>query len=85
MLIAVFITEMVILHKYVFIIIIIIIIIIINFYKIQCNRKWILSPNGAKSVFCMFLRKEAVSGQTNCSPFSFSLGPIFAHLNGLVN
>ena len=27
--------------------------------------------------FCIFLRKEAVSGQTNCSPFSFSLGPIF--------
>ena len=34
-------------------------------------------PKLGEIVFCIFLRKEAVSGETNCSPFSFSLGPIF--------
>ena len=33
-------------------------------------------PKRGEIIFCIFLRKEAVSGQTNCSPFSFSLGPI---------
>ena len=34
-------------------------------------------PKRGEIVFCIFLQKEAVSGQTKCSPFSFSLGPIF--------
>ena len=34
-------------------------------------------PKRGEIVFCIFLRKETVSGQTNCSQFSFSLEPIF--------
>ena len=29
-----------------------------NFHKIQSNRKWILSPNGAKSFFAYFYERK---------------------------